>query len=348
MSFNPLSVELTDDGIRLVPSDSINPCGPEVVFFQYQTIGLLNDELLISNQIGETSWKFYRFSLIERKIIGFYQISNYDTSVMMNFYKDPLHLSNNRQDPDNPYLYQLSHEGELHRFALGTGESKNLKFNVQHPFVIDKEKSHLYHGSSSSGKFLIYQIDLETLSQKEFCHSDVDSDLIFIDLDPVKQILFFSDHSHDLFSYDISNEKNLPKISNPTSKIIPWGSCCVKDGILTSYVNNRYEPPLFELELNNHFGIFVSILKSFSFRIDTKIFDRRTGYFISMHGNEIMIINPDFWFPSSPEWSVERHHHVNVKLQKIVKTFTETRTLCLENIISLLPNELLFEIFKHL
>lgn len=47
-------------------------------------------------------------------------------------------------------------------------------------------------------------------------------------------------------------------------------------------------------------------------------------------------------------WRPEWHAGMPSSVRCVVTSFTEIRTLCLESVVSLLPNELLFEIFSHL
>lgn len=47
-------------------------------------------------------------------------------------------------------------------------------------------------------------------------------------------------------------------------------------------------------------------------------------------------------------WTIQNHHKMSESLKKSIETFTTIRSLCEENPICLLPNELLFEIFGYL
>ena len=81
-------------------------------------------------------------------------------------------------------------------------------------------------------------------------------------------------------------------------------------------------------------------------------FDRTNGFIAGFLDNSIIIIPPDSWISTFPYWTVNNHFEFDSDIMRIVETFTMIRTICsgnsLLNVISLLPNELLFEIFGYL
>ena len=78
-------------------------------------------------------------------------------------------------------------------------------------------------------------------------------------------------------------------------------------------------------------------------------FDWTTGSIILTNKTAVVIIiHPDQWISTSPSWKPDNHHSQPIEKQTLIKNFTMIRSLQYDHVISLLPNELLFEIFKYL
>jgi len=80
-------------------------------------------------------------------------------------------------------------------------------------------------------------------------------------------------------------------------------------------------------------------------------FDEHRGLIAFMIDNHVHVIGANRWLPDTQfAWQVERHRFAPEPVQQVVKTVTMIRSLMLEPeaAFSLIPNELLFEIFSYL
>lgn len=77
------------------------------------------------------------------------------------------------------------------------------------------------------------------------------------------------------------------------------------------------------------------------------IFNWSTGAIIYRSDYDVTIIKPNTWI-STIFWELGNIINFPIQVRKIIETFTTIRTICTDNIISFLPNEILFEIFRYL
>lgn len=116
----------------------------------------------------------------------------------------------------------------------------------------------------------------------------------------------------------------------------------VNRGRFVRFSSNRYMLEAFRLDKVTHQHKFGDKLCNF-------IFDKNRGIFIvesNMKG--IFVIKANEWLPDTFEWKPHRHGYAPPSIQKSVLILTMIRSLEFHLVFSLLPNELLFQIFRSL
>jgi len=76
--------------------------------------------------------------------------------------------------------------------------------------------------------------------------------------------------------------------------------------------------------------------------------DERRGILAFTAANQVYVINANGLLPGSFAWNLERHRFATKSVRQVVSTTTMIRSLCHDNPISRLPNELLFAIYQYL
>ena len=66
-----------------------------------------------------------------------------------------------------------------------------------------------------------------------------------------------------------------------------------------------------------------------------------------IHSSEVCIFEANSWIPQTYIWSPDTHCYAPEKIKKTIEMVTVIRSLTFPSVISLLPNELLFEIFSY-
>ena len=77
-------------------------------------------------------------------------------------------------------------------------------------------------------------------------------------------------------------------------------------------------------------------------------FDENSGQIIFCTPWDVQVIGANMWLPGTFEWRPERHALAPKAIAAAVETTTMLRSLALHGPLAMLPNELLFEIFRHL
>ena len=251
----------------------------------------------------------------------------------------------NLKDPDNPLLFWTAvgnnYIGSLYRSDLSSWETIKVYDAVDCivPLVIDHEKRLIYFKDLSSHETYIssIEIDVEKFNLQKVLEL---SRILSLDFDSDQDLLFISDEYEKYFSFDPST-RTMIQINSET--LINW--CCCQNGILSFLDTGDFG--IITLKFFNHQGQFFSCDIEIN-NINTVLFDWTTKSIILTSLSETMIILPDQFIFTSPNWSVQNHHQQPLKRKKRVEIFTMIRSLQYNHVISLLPNELLFEIFKYL
>jgi len=77
-------------------------------------------------------------------------------------------------------------------------------------------------------------------------------------------------------------------------------------------------------------------------------FDEHRGLIAFAAGNRVHVIEPNQWLPDTFTWRPDRHRYAPVAIARVVSTMTMIRSLIDESALTMMPNELLFEIFSIL
>jgi len=77
-------------------------------------------------------------------------------------------------------------------------------------------------------------------------------------------------------------------------------------------------------------------------------FDEHRGLIAFTAGHQVYVIGANQWLADTFTWRPDRHRHAPSWMKRTVSTMTMIRSLVDECAMSMIPNELLFEIFSHL
>jgi len=123
----------------------------------------------------------------------------------------------------------------------------------------------------------------------------------------------------------------------------PHGLCIDNHGrIIVTSTSDRH------LQAFTHEGHHIS-----SFRCGERpwdvAFDEHRGLIAFTAGNRVHVIGANQWLPDTKfTWRVDRHHRAPSWMKQAISTMTMIRSLVDESAMSMIPNELLFEIFSFL
>jgi len=237
--------------------------------------------------------------------------------------------------------------------CIGRRGSGDLEFNNPQGIAIDKHHHRIVIADSSNHRLVfLSSIDLSFLfsvgSKRgsrpgEFhCPSSVAIDddrhrIIVTDTNNHRvQVLSSIDGS---FLFEFGSFGNQPcKFNNPL------GVCIDNQGriIVADFRNNR-------LQSFTHEGHHIS-----SFDCGTEYpygvtFDEHRGLIAFSAGHRVHVIGADQWLADTFTWRVDRHRYAPSWMKQAVSTMTMIRSLVDESsAMSMIPNELLFEIFSFL
>jgi len=77
-------------------------------------------------------------------------------------------------------------------------------------------------------------------------------------------------------------------------------------------------------------------------------FDEHRGLIAFSAGHRVHVIGANQWLASTFTWRPDRHRHAPSWIKQAVSAMTMIRSLVDESAMSMIPNELLFEIFSFL
>jgi len=77
-------------------------------------------------------------------------------------------------------------------------------------------------------------------------------------------------------------------------------------------------------------------------------FDEHRGLIAFTADCHVRVIGPNQWLPGTFTWRTDRHHLAPESIKRVVLGLTIVRSIAVWSLLSLLPNELLFEIFAML
>ena len=263
-------------------------------------------------------------------------------------------------------FYQIYQFSSRHGFYLVSDATFNLK-NGFFAFVdaASNQMFHPYSNGLGSTTVLLYNF------QKEFAHRIRDRHVCVIHAnlnaahcflyDPINKYIITDDYKA-ISCYDLDGKlqikidetlgysEEIEHLQPPGSDPKHWRPLNFYDYCLIN--RNR-------LLISSNLGLLVYDLGRRTLIITRKTpvltrlaFDIRTGTIAGFQDKNIVVIPPNSWIFTSPYWTVETHSEFPQEIKDVVKIFTMIRSTCWNNsswnVISLLPNELLFEIFGYL
>jgi len=123
----------------------------------------------------------------------------------------------------------------------------------------------------------------------------------------------------------------------------PRGMCIDNQGriIVAEYFNHR-------LQSFTHDGHHISSFDCGREKPVVVAFDEHRGLIAFTAGHRVHVIGANQWLADTFMWRPDRHRHAPSWMKQAVSTMTMIRSLVDESAMSMIPNELLFEIFSFL
>ena len=274
-------------------------------------------------------------------------------------------------DSDLQKLYTTNHNGAIAVHSLATFELEDHVSTNRHyrptffaaprSITFDAKRKRLIFAEIKRNRLMV----VSTQTNSVVCSPDWPSSassplpsglafdnerdrLILLDIMTSTVLVLAGEDYTLLFSFPICDTPT----KQPTQKSQIYGGICVipHDGrILVSLATKSHD----YIQAYSHTGVFLGSLAfsaGCSWPYAGRVaFHERRGLIAFATTRGLHLIGPDSWLPSTvPTWRPERHSLAPKATRQAVKTFMMLRSLVFETPISLLPNELLFEIFGHL
>jgi len=255
-------------------------------------------------------------------------------------------------DSGNDRVQSWSLSGQSLLSCIGHHGSGELEFDYPRGIAIDKHHRRIIIVDSGNHRLVfLSSVDLSFLFSVggkqgnrpgEFCYPSgiaVDHDrhrIIIADTSNRVQVLSLIDGS---FLFEFGSQGNQPgQFSIPEELYIDnQGRIIVAD-----HYNVR-------LQAFTHEGHHIS-----SFECKTKYgpysvaFDEHRGLIAFSAGHQVHVLGANQWLADTFTWRVDRHRYAPSWIKQVVLTMTMIRSLIDESAMSMIPNELLFEIFAYL
>jgi len=123
----------------------------------------------------------------------------------------------------------------------------------------------------------------------------------------------------------------------------PQGVCIANQGrIIVADLYNR------RLQSFTHEGHHISSFDCGSESPCGVAFDEHRGLIAFTAGNRVRVIGANQWLADTFTWHPDLHRYAPSSIKQAISTMTMIRSLVDESAMSMIPNELLFEIFSHL
>ena len=125
--------------------------------------------------------------------------------------------------------------------------------------------------------------------------------------------------------------------------LLPHGVCIDNQGriIVADHSNRR-------LQAFTHEGHHISSFDCGTESPAEVAFDEHRGLIAFSAGDRVHVIGANQWLPGTFTWRPDLHRYAPSWMKQAVSTMTMIRSLVDESAMSMIPNELLFEIFSHL
>jgi len=255
------------------------------------------------------------------------------------------HLNNRVQS------WSLSEQSFLS--CIGKYGSGDLEFQCPHGIAVDNHhllrfiiadtKNHRLVFLSSIDLSLLFSIGKQGSRPGEFDHPSS----IAID-DDRHRIIVCDSHNHRVQVLSSIDGSFLFKFGScgkqPGRFTLPIGVCIDRQGRIIVADYNNYRLQAFTPE-----GHHISSLDCGTERPYDVAFDEHRGLIAFTAGNRVHVIGANQWLFDTFTWRVDRHRYAPSWMKRTVSTMTMIRSLVDESsAMSMIPNELLFEIFSYL
>jgi len=257
-------------------------------------------------------------------------------------------------DTGNHRVQSWSLSGQSFLSCIGQRGSGDLEFKNPRGIAVDKHHHRIIIVDSDNHRLVfLSSIDLSFLfsiaiprgSQPgEFCHPSsiaIDDDrhriIVSDTLNNRVQVLSSIDGS---FLFEFGSYGNQPGQFN-----YPQGVCIANQGrIIVADVSNH------RLQSFTHEGHHISSFNCDIWEPPQHIaFDEHRGLIAFLAGNRVHVIGANQWLADTFTWRPDLHRYAPSWMKQAVSTMTMIRSLVDEpSAISMIPNELLFEIFSYL
>jgi len=248
-------------------------------------------------------------------------------------------------------LWSLSNQSFLS--YVGKRGSGDLEFQYPHGIAIDKHHRRIIIADSNNNRLMfLSSIDLSFL----FCIGKQGSQPgdfsspsgIAID-DDRHRIIVTDANNHRVQVLSLIDGSFLFEFGSRGDQSCQFntarGVCIDNQGriIVADSINNR-------LQSFTHEGHHISSLDCGREKPSAVAFDEHRGLIAFTAGNRVHVIGANQWLADTEfVWRPERHHRAPSWMKQAVSTMTMIRSLVDDSsAMSMIPNELLFEIFSHL
>jgi len=236
--------------------------------------------------------------------------------------------------------------------CIGQYGSGDLEFYEPRGIAIDKHHRRIIVADYFNNRLVFLSIDLSFLCKiggkeggqpGEFCRPSgiaIDDDrhrIIVCDtFNHRVQVLSSIDGS---FLFEFGEEGNLPCQLDS-----PQGLCIANQGrVIVADTNNR------RLQSFTHEGHHISSFDCGFERPYEVAFDEHRGLIAFSADNRVHVIGANQWLADTFTWRPDRHRYAPSWMKQAVSTMTMIRSLVDDSsAMSMIPNELLFEIFSYL
>jgi len=236
--------------------------------------------------------------------------------------------------------------------CIGKYGSGDLQFHNPQGIAIDKHHRRIIIADTNNHRLVfLSSIDLSFLFSVgnygyrpgEFCYPSgvaIDDDrhrIIVSDcLNGRVQVLSSIDGS---FLFEFGSKGNQPgQLMNPA------GVCIDNQGRIIVADTNNYR-----LQSFTHEGHHISSFDCATEFLSAVAFDEHRGLIAFTTGTRAHVIGANQWLADTFTWRPDRHRYAPSWMKQAISTMTMIRSLVNEySAMSMIPNELLFEIFSHL
>ena len=237
-------------------------------------------------------------------------------------------------------------------FLSCVGEyGSRVHFNCPQGIAIDKHHRRVIIADSNNNRLVfLSSIDLSFLFSigKRVARPGVFNSPSDVAIDHARHRIIVSDtYNHRVQVLSLTDGSFLFKFGSqgdqPGQFNRPLGVCVDNHGriIVADYLNFRLQAFTYE---GHHISFFdCGCAKPYGVA-----FDEHRGLIAFSAGNQVHVIGANQWLADTFTWRPDRHRYAPRWMKQAISTMTMIRSLVDESSMSMIPNELLFEIFSHL